>query len=142
MNKNMFGNKRNLIFIIVIFVGVTIYFIARNGSSPYSFSISDQTIKLAGSNDYSYSLPISSIKSMELTEIDDYGEAVKDASDRSHICGTYRNDQFGQYDLWVIKKISQVIVITDTDGHVLVINYENARSTQELYKALDETAGK
>jgi len=139
----MFGNKRNLIFIIVIFVGMTVYLIARNGAAaPYSISVADSKISLTGKNDYSYSMEMSDIASLELTEMDDFGEAVTDGSDRNHLCGIYNNEQYGRYDLWILKKIRAVIVIEDTAGHTLVFNYEDARSTQELYKALKEKTGK
>ncbi len=142
LSRNMFGNKWNLILIIAIFVGVTVYFIARNGSSPYSISMADQTIKVTGENDYSYSLSMDSIDSVELTEIEDHGECILDACDGKHICGIFKNEQFGQYDIWTIKKISPVVVITDKNGHVFAVNYESARSTQELYKALLEIIDK
>jgi len=138
----MFNNKWNLIRIIAIFVGVTVYFIARSGSSPYSISMADQTIRVTGGNEYSYSLPMESIDSVELTEIENFGECIQDACDGKHICGIFKNEQFGQYDIWTIKKIDPVIVITDKGGHVFVVNYESARSTQELYKALLEITDK
>ena len=143
MIKNMFGKKRNLIVLIVIFVGVTIYIIARGGMrSPYSLSVANETISVTGDNEYSFSLPMQDIASIELTQIQDYGTCIEGSSDRSHICGVYENTAFGRYDLWIIKKIKSAIVVTDKTGHVCVLNYENERSTNELYKALNEMINK
>ena len=139
MAKNMFGNKRNLLVIIAIFVGVTIYFIVKKGSpNPYSFSVADDMISLTGGNDYAYSVAFDDIDSIELEQNLDIGECIEGASNRSHICGIYENDRFGRYDLWVIKKVNSYIIITDKADHVLVINFEDARSTNELYKAILE----
>ena len=137
MPRNMFWNKRNLIAIILIFAGVTIFFIVRNNNSAFTpFKVEDNAFVLSGSADYSFSIPVDSITSVELTEYADMGETLEDHSTKNYISGTYKNDQFGTYKACLLKKVKKCISVTCSDGSVYIFNYESARSTEELHKAI------
>ena len=133
----MFGNKRNLIFIILIFVGVTIFFIIRNNNSAFTpFKVDGDSFVLSGSADYSFSIPISSIDTVELTVYDAAGDCIEDHSTRNYTLGTYKNDSFGTYKACLLKKVSDCIFIKCKNGDSFVFNYESASSTRELHKAI------
>lgn len=140
MKNKLFTSKWNLIVIAAIFVGVSLYFIFRgSAATPYTISMANDAITVKGTDAYSYVLPMSDVASAEIVTIEDFGEFISGASNRTHMCGVYRNDQFGEYDIWIVKKVQSYIAVTDKDGHVLVINFESAKSTEELCKAINES---
>lgn len=142
MKNKLFTSKWNLIVIAAIFVGVSLYFIFRgSAATPYTISMANDAITVKGTDVYSYVLPMSDVASAEIVTIDDFGELISGASNRTHMCGVYRNSQFGEYDIWIVKKVQSYLAVTDKDGHVLVINFESDKSTEELCKAINEYIG-
>lgn len=135
----MFGNKRNLIFIILIFVGVTIFFIINSSNNGFiPFTVKDDSFIISGSKEYSFTINIADVDTITLSEIPDMGECIEDHSTRKYNCGTYKNDTYGTYEACLLKKIKRCIEITTKDGNTYVFNYESRTATEELYKAILE----
>ncbi len=63
----------------------------------------------------------------------DRGEEVEAKQNRQVTSGTYRNSEFGEYQLHVQNKLSNYIVVHDAGG-VLVFNLESNETTKSLYE--------
>ena len=62
----------------------------------------------------------------------DRGEMLDGKENRSVISGTFRNSEFGEYELHVLTKLHNYIVVHDANG-VLVFNVESDDTTKQLY---------
>ena len=62
----------------------------------------------------------------------DKGEQVDGTATRSLCSGTWRNSEFGEYELHVQTKLKTYIVVHDAGG-VLVFNLESDETTRSLY---------
>ena len=67
----------------------------------------------------------------------DKGELVEGTEKRGVISGTYRNSEFGEYQLHVQTKLNNYIVVHDASG-VLVFNVESDETTSQLYDVFIE----
>ena len=133
----MLADKKNLIFVIAIFVGVTIFFIVRGGSTGISFDLSNETITMSYSDKYSFSVPVEDIETISLTEDIDLGECLTGEAGKKYSYGTWENTQYGQYQLCSLTKLTTYVVIEDNAGTYYVFNTENADTTTELCDALN-----
>ena len=62
----------------------------------------------------------------------DKGELVEGTEKRTVTSGTFRNSEFGEYELHVQTKLHNYIVVHDANG-VLVFNVESDDTTKQLY---------
>ena len=132
----MFYNKKNTIFIIALFVIVTLIFVLRGGSSGIEFDISDETLTMSYSDKYSFAVPIRDIDTVELADGLDLGECIEGEAGKKYSYGTWENTPYGEYSLCCLTKVTTYVVITDKDGEHYVFNIENASSTTEMKDAL------
>ena len=63
----------------------------------------------------------------------DRGEMIDGQENRRVCSGTYRNSEFGEYQLHIQTKLNQYIVVRAPDG-VLVIALESDETTRSLYE--------
>lgn len=119
----------NTIIIVVIFVGVFLYNMI-NPQNTVAVTVDDANLVLSGYEEITYRIPLDTIESFTYVEEMEYPEESK-----SIIYGTYSNEQWGEYILYVNGKVSSCIV-ADTQSGTYVFNYENASTTKSLYDAL------
>lgn len=62
----------------------------------------------------------------------DKGEQLDGKTNRQVCSGTYRNSEFGEYQLHAQMKLDKYIVVRNSDG-ILVFNIESDETTQTLY---------
>ncbi len=55
--------------------------------------------------------------------------------------GTFRNDAYGKYALFIYTKTHEYVEITYADGNVCVTNRETLQETEQLYEDICEYAG-
>ena len=60
------------------------------------------------------------------------GQKISGEETRRACSGVYRNEEFGEYQLHVLSKLNNYIVVRDADG-VLVFNIEADETTKALY---------
>ncbi len=63
----------------------------------------------------------------------DKGEMLDGKENRQVISGTFRNSEFGEYQLHIQKKLNNYIVVRDANG-VLVFSIESDETTRLLYE--------
>ena len=120
--------KRILFTLLIIALGV--FFYGVFGRNTLLLSLDNDAVTLSGPENSAYSVPFSSIASMELRVDFDPGEPV-DGRTKNHIrYGLWHNAEFGDYQLFTSEKIEPVIVLRTADGEVLVYNYESDKTTR------------
>ena len=125
--------KRILLTLLIIALGI--FFYGVFGRNTLLLSLDNDAVTLSGPESSGYSVPFSSIASMELREDFDPGEAV-DGGVKNHIrYGLWQNSELGNYRLFVSDKIGPVILLRTADGEVLVYNYESEQTTRSHFES-------
>lgn len=125
--------KRILFTLLIIALGV--FFYGVFGRNTLLLSLDNDAVTLSGPESSAYSVPFSSIASMELREDFDPGEAVEGGT-KNHIrYGLWHNPEFGDYQLFASDRIDTVIVLRTAGGEVLVYNYESEQTTRSHYES-------
>ncbi len=125
--------KRILFTLLIIALGV--FFYGVFGRNTLLLSLDNDAVTLSGPENSAYSVPFSSIASMELREDFDPGEPV-DGGTKNHIrYGLWHNAEFGDYQLFASGRIDTVIVLQAAGGEVLVYNYESEQTTRSHYES-------
>ena len=122
------------ILLTLLVLALAIFFYGVFGRNTLLLSLGDETVTLSGPENSSFSVPFSSIASMELRESFSPGAAV-DGGVKNHIrYGLWHNDEWGDYQLFSSEKIEPVIVLYTEEGDVLVYNYESDKTTRSHYE--------
>ena len=126
------------ILLTLLILALTIFFYGVFGRNTLLLSLGDETVTLSGPENSSFSVPFSSIASMELRESFSPGAAV-DGGVKNHIrYGLWHNDEWGDYQLFTSEKIGPVIVLYTEEGDVLVYNYESDKTTRSHYETFTD----
>ena len=126
------------ILLTLLILALTIFFYGVFGRNTLLLSLGDETVTLSGPENSSFSVPFSSIASMELRESFSPGAAV-DGGVKNHIrYGLWHNDEWGDYQLFTWEKIEPVIVLYTEEGDVLVYNYESDKTTRSHYETFTD----
>lgn len=126
------------ILLTLLILALAIYFYGVFGRNTLLLSLGDETVTLSGPENSSFSVPFSSIASMELRESFSPGAAV-DGGVKNHIrYGLWHNDEWGDYQLFSSEKIEPVIVLYTEEGDVLVYNYESDKTTRSHYETFTD----
>ncbi len=126
------------ILLTLLILALAIFFYGVFGRNTLLLSLGDETVTLSGPENSSFSVPFSSIASMELRESFSPGAAV-DGGVKNHIrYGLWHNDEWGDYQLFSSEKIEPVIVLYTEEGDVLVYNYESDKTTRSHYETFTD----
>lgn len=129
MEKKTKSNRISTLIIVAIFVGVFLYNVF-NPAGRVLLQVESDEIVLSGYEDVAYHIPLDSVESFTYMEDVEYPVETKKL-----ICGTYSNEQWGDYVLYVSGRVSSCIV-ADTQNGVYVFNYESDATTKSLHEAL------
>lgn len=125
------SNIANTIIVIVIFVGAFLSNII-NPKDTVAVYVEEDILVIEGVEDVSYRVPLDTIDSFTYVEEMQYPEDSK-----SIICGTYTNEQWGEYTLCVNGKVA-ACVVAEAENGTYMFNYEDASTTKSLCQALQE----
>lgn len=126
------------ILLTLLILALAIFFYGVFGRNTLLLSLGDEAVTLSGPENSSFSVPFSSIASMELRESFSPGAAV-DGGVKNHIrYGLWHNDEWGDYQLFTSEKIEPVIVLYTEEGDVLVYNYESDKTTRSHYETFTD----
>ena len=133
-----------IIIVLLCIVGGTIYYMVTGGPG---FTMGTDTEKIGivtGSQESNTSLFIyyDDMESVELIDTpESFGTAVSENAGHNTVYGTYKNDEYGTYDVYVYTKVEQCVKVVYKDG-VLLVNDSNKSKTNTLFKTLSEKSGK
>ena len=105
---------------------------AYGGFSPV---LEETQFGIVGLDGETHSFVYAEAESIELRDdlkTFDKGEKVSGEETRRACSGVYRNAEFGEYQLHVLSKLKNYIVVRNADG-VLVFNIEADETTKALY---------
>ncbi len=77
------------------------------------------------------------VLAVELRDGMDYGVRVGGLSGSDYLCGNFRNDEFGNYDLAVHRHVGGCIVI-HTEGRAMVFNLGSEEATEKFFGELQD----
>jgi hypothetical protein len=132
------AERRNLIFIVILLVGFTIYS-AFGNSGGLSLSFGEDALTVTGPKDAPEAVVVAyeDIQQLSLVEDLPLGERVDGLESKSCQFGTWQNASYGSYTLCALPSVTTYLVIETEEG-VVVCNYESAEATQSLYTAFQE----
>lgn len=125
--------KLNMLCAIVIIVAATVFFL-RNDTGGEALSWDDQALTLTLSEEMVYTIPYADIVRVELREDADLGVCLSGSDTEKSRYGVWKNDQVGEYVLYVGRSVSPVIQIS-TAGEDYWIALESEDATTEFYRA-------
>lgn len=129
----------NFIIVVALIAGVTFYQIFGGGSSA-SFTLEADHLSFCGPDPAEFTVTVlfEDIASIEFREELDQGSCVSGEAGKTYTYGIWENEEFGRYSLYRLTKVESCIVLTETDGDIIVFNIENAKTTEEFSKSLSE----
>ena len=131
--------RRNIIFAVAIIVIVAIYYFFNNAGTPVLIQFDENSMTWVHPTDSSISMEImyQDILSIDEASDVDVGQMVSGSKDDQFWFGIWENEKYGQYTLCASPQSSRYIVLNTVNG-IVVFNYGDSATTQELYKALTE----
>jgi hypothetical protein len=126
---------RSCIIVFIIIIGYTIYTIMTGGNSV-GFTWKDTYVEIAAPDTKTVTILYDDIKSVEIEENLDYGECIDGGKNRTWNYGTWENNRWESYQLFVKPKLEKCIVLTKSDDSVIVINSESDKVTSSIYENL------
>lgn len=124
---------------IVIVIGVLLY--RESGANAQNTVTFSQTqITITSTEGDTRTILFDQLESAELfSDFDkfDKGEAVQAKETKKCYSGVYRNEEFGEYYLFVNPKYDNYIVTRQGD-EIIIFNYENKESTEDAYHFLQQ----
>lgn len=129
------GKYRNIVFVLILLIGFTVYQMNRN-SNPVTYQFTSDSVTLTGPDNAPAPITVSydTILSVyELSELE-LGTNLSGLNTAACQFGTWENDLFGTYTLCAYSSVTEYMVIQTSDGTV-VCNYESADATQHMYTA-------
>ncbi|MCD7745007.1 MAG: hypothetical protein LUI13_06985 [Lachnospiraceae bacterium] len=134
-----FTRHRNysiLIFLIIV-LGYLIFFRNSLSESVY-IEPGEDSILINSYTEDEITISYADITRMELCDEVDFGTLSEGTDDRRVRSGLWKNDAWGEYYLFALKKVKGDYILLETDETVVVFNYESAEVTQNFYSAFQE----
>ncbi|MBE6017879.1 MAG: hypothetical protein E7233_09820 [Lachnospiraceae bacterium] len=98
----------------------------------------DDALTLTGPRKTSVTVAYDDIESIELITLADPGEKVDGGSSRSYYWGTWKNEEYGEYKLFVSKKTPAAILVKTNAGEIIIFNQGDTVTTENTYKLFGE----
>lgn len=98
----------------------------------------DDALTLTGPRKTSVVVPYADIDSIELITFADPGEKIEGGSSRSYYWGTWKNEEYGEYKLFVSKKTPAAILVKTVAGDIIIFNQGDASTTENTFKLFGE----
>ncbi len=137
LNEYKKQNKKRMLSSLIVFavivIFVTISGLFNNNASIVS-QVGDELIGISGSEE-SFFIYFDDISAVEMIDNLDPGTLLTGKSTNTVYTGTYRNDTYGEYQLYAYKTPGVFIVIHYTDG-VFVFNGYSEGTTEDIYQNL------
>ena len=137
---NYFRKYSWIIIVMLCIIGGTIYYMVTGGSG-FTMGTDSEKIGIV-SGDTSLFIWYDDMESVNMVDIpEDFGTEVAAGTGNNTVYGSYKNDKYGLYTVYLYtKKQTQCIEIIHKDG-VLLINDSSAKKTQSLYDTLISKTG-
>jgi len=137
----MFMEKRDIIFLILVFTAVSIYCIFfKAPEAAVDFNYEEGILTLSEPHSGSCSIDLRTATDIRLVEEPDYGEAAEGGTASKNLYGGWHSDSFGDYRAFVTTGIDCCIAIDSAEG-TTVFNCSNRETTISLCSELIKYIG-
>lgn len=140
----MSAQTKNTLLIILILIGASVWYYFK-GSNTTSIVIGEDGVTLSGPESEASFVPFDEVQGLEyLDAVPELGEKISGQESRSAVCGVYKNQQWGEYKVYLDAKVGSCILIR-CDSGVILFSFESDATTKEFCRSfteyLDEHSG-
>ena len=137
VNRAKEAQKRWMITFAVIMVAVMLIpaFSLFDDAGGTAFDWSKEGLTISYPDGTAVSMPYESVNDISFSEGIRYGEAVTGGTEKQYRYGTWKNEEFGEYQLFTHLDFHHCIIF-DTDNGFVVINFESNDTTAALYESV------
>ena len=122
---------KNFVWIIVVIVAFSIFSLLRGGTSIY-LNFDEDSLFITAPENYTHKVAYDEIIHFELIDKFDPGTLISGGENRKYQWGTWKNDTWGEYALCASKQIDNALILSLSNGELLVLNYESKQFTAAL----------
>lgn len=122
---------KNFLWIILVLVAFFAFSALRGGTAMY-LDFGEDAVVATAPEHFSHTVNYDAITNLELVDEFDPGTMISGGETRKLYWGTWKNDIWGEYTLCASKKIDNALLVTSSNGELLVLNYENEKTTEAL----------
>lgn len=138
--RNVIHSNRISLAILTLFIVIFAICSSFGGQKTLIPLLEETKFSMTDLEGNVHSFAYADIKNIELRKgLSNFnrGELIDGIETRTYFSGTYSNDEFGEYQLLVKRKISTFIVVYLPEK-IIVLNYESDDTTEMLYKSFTE----
>jgi hypothetical protein len=129
--------RNGSIIVCIIIIIVFILFFRNNLRETTYVSVGEDALLIQGYKGQEVSIPYGELTRVELTGEVNFGTMINGTDTVRGTSGTWKNDEYGEYSLYINKKVTDYLVLT-TDTQTTVFNYESVNVTDNIYTAFEE----
>lgn len=96
---------------------------------------SDTGVLAADPDGNVYTVSYADVTSVQLMECGDFGRCISGQQTKTCICGTWKNELWGEYQICADPRVGLSIVFR-TSENLFVLNYESNETTAALYDSI------
>lgn len=133
--------KRFLRYLLYAVIFIAAVYVVTLLVGDFSISVKfgkEDALTINGPRKYSVTVPYEEIESIELISFPDPGEKVDGGSSRSYYWGTWKNEEYGEYQLYVSKKSPSAILVRNVSGDVVIFNQGDDDTTVNTFKLFQD----
>lgn len=138
MSNAMKTTLKNFIYIALLCAIFSVFTMFNRGQQATTFSLEDDRFTLHGPENFSVTIDMNRLKSMETRNNFNPGTCIAGGTEGAYSYGTWENEEFGQYQLCILTKLPTCVIMTEEDGSVTVFNFENTQTTEEFGRSFFE----
>ena len=106
-------------------------------SGKVSYTLEEGTLEVASFMSGKSKVPLQDIEELELRDGMSVGERTFGVSNLKVLGGTFTNEEFGRYKLYLYKDVDKVIII-HTDEKIIAFNLDTEEKTEAVYQELQD----
>lgn len=129
----MNAQKAKNLPVLLLIPAIVLFYIFSGGSVGIALDFGEEVLKISAET-YDWSIAYDQIESLELAVPDNTASLIDGVQKRTLHCGVFEGKPWGHYTQCIDPRIEKCIVIHMLDGTVFTVNYENADTTNQLYK--------
>lgn len=132
--------KRFLKWLLYAVIFLAVFYAVTAIVGDFSTSVKfgqNEAVTISGPRKTSVTVDYQDIDNIKLVAAGDPGEVVDGGSSRSYYWGTWKNDEYGEYQIFVTKKSSIAILIQTKSGDLILFNQPDDNTTRNTFQMFE-----
>ena len=129
--------RKRLNILVMVGFFLVIWFVTMRGEKGIELKIEENGLTISVTSGEALYVDYEKIRNLSFVQDFERGERVSGPEKRGISAGTWKNEQYEEYTLFAYDKIPSVIIL-ETDGGVIALNYESKNTTEEFYATLKD----